>query len=283
LNARFPLGVKTMIFEYGSPLRVKWTAPAHHSTSDWIGLYMVTDNRSRELTEVPSLDRWAPTTAGVYDAATADTSILVKEQPIPNADQSSPPRVQGEVLFEGDRLWWTQGVFEFRYHHDGGHNVMTLSQPFEIRISRFADEDVEVDSQGMYEKEVESALLPIVRNCLDRHPDIAPNTVDEPFGEHVERDSKYAKRVVYAVHQMFGIELTPAVVPADGNVRKLAWRICNAKRVLVSIASTTWRIATRDRHAANLSDAGTIQHVSIERNEHARHNGSPPGQVRGLP
>ena len=76
--------------------------------------------------------------------------------------------------------------------------------------------------------------MPIVRNCLDRDPDIAPNTADEPFGAHVERDSKYARRVVYAIRHMFGIEFAPAVVPADGSVRKLAWRICNAKQVLVS-------------------------------------------------
>lgn len=32
----------------------------------------------------------------------------------------------------------------------------------------------------------------------------------------------------------FGIEFAPEVVQADGNVRNLAWRICNAKKVLVS-------------------------------------------------
>ena len=32
----------------------------------------------------------------------------------------------------------------------------------------------------------------------------------------------------------FGIEFAPEVVQADGNVRNLAWRVCNAKQVLVS-------------------------------------------------
>lgn len=32
----------------------------------------------------------------------------------------------------------------------------------------------------------------------------------------------------------FGIEFAPEVVQADGNVENLAWRICNAKKVLVS-------------------------------------------------
>jgi phosphatidylethanolamine N-methyltransferase len=73
-----------------------------------------------------------------------------------------------------------------------------------------------------------------VRNCFDRDPDIAPATVEERFGAHVERDSKYAKRVVYAIQHMFGVEFAAGVVPADGTVRKLAWRICSAKEVLVS-------------------------------------------------
>lgn len=33
----------------------------------------------------------------------------------------------------------------------------------------------------------------------------------------------------------FGIEFAPEVVLADGNVRNLSWRVCNAKKVLVSI------------------------------------------------
>lgn len=234
LAGRFDKPIKTLSFEYGMPLKVKWRAPSRHSRGDWIGLYMVTDNRSRETTEVSSLGRWAPTNAGTYDALTADSSITTAEHPVPKGDPSDPDLVEGEVVFEGDKLWWTQGVFEFRYHHDGKHTTMVVSEPFEIRIAKFAEEDVDVDSRGVYEKAVISALLPVVQNCLDRDPDIAPNDVDETFGGHVGRDGKYARRVVYAIREMFGIEFAPAVVLADGNVKRLAWRICNAKEVLVS-------------------------------------------------
>jgi phosphatidylethanolamine N-methyltransferase len=192
---------------------------------------MVTDNRSREVTEVASSGRWTPTCRGVYHTSD-DSGILSYDEPVA---KSSPPLVKGEMVFEGDKLWWTQGMFEFRYHHDGNHNVMSISEPFEVRIGKFEDEDAEMDSNGMYEKAIESALLPVVQNCLDRDPDTAPSTVDEPFGSLVERDGKFAKRVVYAIHHMFGIEFAPGVVPADGSVRKLAWRICNAKQVLVSL------------------------------------------------
>ncbi|TPX15096.1 uncharacterized protein E0L32_004926 [Thyridium curvatum] len=232
LSARVPKDVKTMVFQYGAPIKVKWTAPANHGKKDWIGLYMVTDNSSREVTEVPSLGRWVPTNPGEYDTA-VDTGIVSSDKPGPKSADGTA-LVQGEVVFEGDRLWWTQGVFEFRYHHDASHNVLSISQPFEVRIGRFEAEDVDADSpsRALYEQAVEEALLPVVRDCLDRDPDIAPNTADEPFGSHVERDSRYARRVVYAIHHMFGVEFAPAVVPADGNVRKLAWRISSAKQVL---------------------------------------------------
>lgn len=39
----------------------------------------------------------------------------------------------------------------------------------------------------------------------------------------------------------FGIEFSPEVVKADGTVRKLAWRICNAKKVLAPYSMSSSR------------------------------------------
>ncbi len=108
----------------------------------------------------------------------------------------------GEIVFSGDKLFWTQGTFELRYNHNGLHNVMAISRPFEIRIRRFAEDDVLADGDGIVQTAIENALLPVVRNCFDRDPEIAPETVEEQFGSLVERDGKFAKRVVFAVHQM---------------------------------------------------------------------------------
>jgi phosphatidylethanolamine N-methyltransferase len=130
---------------------------------------------------------------------------LVSDNLIPAKDRKDGENrdcYHGEMEFSGDKIWWTSGVFEFRYHHDGKHNVMAISLPFEIRIARFDEEDVEVDANGFIRGAVETALLPVVRNCFDRDPEIAPSTVDEPFGSLIERDGKYAKRIVFAVHQM---------------------------------------------------------------------------------
>jgi phosphatidylethanolamine N-methyltransferase len=222
---------KPLIFEYGSTIKVRWKAPLNHGKKDWIGLYMISDNVDREVTQLSSRGRWVATTPGQFDSLRADQGIIASDTLAKSGDES---HYEGDVIFEGDKLWWTTGVFEFRYHSDGKHNVMAISNPFEIRISRFDEDGAELDSEGTLRAAVERALLPVVRNCLDRDPSVAPDAVDEPFGTAVERDEKYGKRVVFAVHQMFGIEFAPHVVMVDGMVKSLAARICTAKKALVS-------------------------------------------------
>jgi phosphatidylethanolamine N-methyltransferase len=239
------------MFEYGAPIRVKWTAPLNHSKKDWVGLYMVADNASREVTRLASMGRWVATNPGEFDSFTADigqitSDIKAMSSPSSDNDPDLQDLLSGEMVFSGDKLWWTQGVFEFRYHHNGRHNVMAISLPFEVRIARFDEDDVQGISSTMWNPSsshnealirsaIEKELLPVVQNCFDRDPEIAPRTVDEAFGSLVERDGKFAKRVVYAVQAMFGVEFAPEVVQADGKVSNLAWRIWEAKEVLVSL------------------------------------------------
>jgi phosphatidylethanolamine N-methyltransferase len=188
------------MFEYGAPIKVRWTAPLNHSKKDWVGLYMVTDNTSREVTKISSQGRWIATNEGSFDSLISEKG-LISSDIVFRKDGETRDIYSGEMIFSGDKLWWTQGVFEFRYHHNGKHNVMAISRPFEIRIGRFGDDDIEAEKNGVMRAAIEAALLPIVRNCFDRDPEIAPHTVEEQFGL-VEKDVKYAKRVVYAVHQM---------------------------------------------------------------------------------
>ncbi|RDW78627.1 phosphatidylethanolamine N-methyltransferase [Aspergillus mulundensis] len=234
-NARTPLDRRgdlwNLVFTYGAPVKVKWTAPLNHSKKDWIGLYKVTDNTSREVTRVSSQGRWVAVNEGSYDNLTCEQGIITSDVVVSSTIDPEKLIATGEVLFSGDKLFWTQGVFEFRYHHSGKHNVMAISRPFEVRIPRFEEED----HFDMSQTAVETSLLPVIQNCFDRDPEIAPETAEEQYGSLVDRDGKFAKRVVFAVHQMFGVEFAPLVVRSDGNVRNLAWRICNAKRVLVSL------------------------------------------------
>lgn len=203
-NARVPLDrrgdLKNLTLEYGAPVKVKWTAPLKHSKKDWIGLYKVTDNTSREITRVSSQSRWVAINQGFFDNLTCEKGIISSDNVVPRDDGRES--ATGEVVFQGDKLFWTQGVFEFRYHHNGKHNVMAISRPFEISIPRFAEEDLLLQNPSLVQTSVETSLLPVVRNCFDRDPEIAPESVDEAFGSLVERDGKFAKRVVFAVHQM---------------------------------------------------------------------------------
>ena len=168
---------KTLILEYGAPIKVRWQAPLNHSKKDWIGLYMVADNQSRKVTGISSNGRWIATNKGVYDSTRAEEGILVSDKLLPanRTNDEESDCYTGEVEFRGDKLWWTTGVFEFRYHHGGKHHVMALSQAFEIRIPRFDEEDVEVDANGTIHRAVEQTLLPIIQNCFDRDPEIAPS------------------------------------------------------------------------------------------------------------
>lgn len=193
-----------LLLEYGAPMKVRWQAPTNHSRKDWIGLYMVADNASREVTRIGSNGRWIATNKGVYDTSRAEEGILVSDKlmPLANREDAEADCYTGEVEFRGDKLWWTTGVFEFRYHHNGKHNVLAISQAFEIRTPRFDEEDVSLDINGTIREPLERALLPVVQNCFDRDPAIAPSTPEEPFGSLVEREGKYSRRVVFAVHQM---------------------------------------------------------------------------------
>lgn len=208
-NAQMPLDrrgdLENLTFEYGAPIKVKWTAPLNHSKKDWIGIYRVTDNTSREVTRVSSQGRWVATNEGFYDNLTCEKGIVASDVVVRSSKEQgrdSHDLASGEIVFSGDKLFWTQGVFELRYHHNGMHNVMAISRPFEIRIRHFDEDGAAADGDVISQSAVEKALLPVVRNCFDRDPEVAPETVDEQFGGLVERQGKFAKRVVFAVHQM---------------------------------------------------------------------------------
>lgn len=237
-----------MIVAYGSPIHVKWTASPNHDKLDWIGVYDVSRNSSREVTRVSSQGRWTATNPGEYDVLASEDGLIASDVEITRQDANGQSQTlsTGEMIFTGDKLWWEQGVYEFRYHQAGKHTVMAISPPFEVRIPRFSEDDLDLvetpgqdtafsNSEAMIRREIEKELLPVVQKCFERDPDIAPNTPQELFGGLVEREGKYARRVVYAIQHMFGIEFAPQVVKADGKIENLAWRIWEAKKVLVSL------------------------------------------------
>src|SRR5699024_1167925 len=83
-NARMPLDrrgdLKNLVLEYGAPVKLKWSAPLKHSKKDWVGLYRVTDNTSREVTRVSSQGRWIALNEGSYDNSTCEKGITKSDE-----------------------------------------------------------------------------------------------------------------------------------------------------------------------------------------------------------
>lgn len=204
------------IIPYGTPIKIRWTAPVKHSPGDWVGLYSMHHDSSRIVTKVSSQGRWIPTNLGHYESATDNAGCLKFDIP----SKTNSDNVQGEMEFSSDKLWWETGTYEFRYHHNRRHNVLAISAPFEIRIDRFNDEDgsLEFDENGLFLHAAEQALLPVIQNCFEHDPTIAPSSTTGIFGCRVDKNGKYTKRAVYAIKLMFGLELDPEIVKLDGYV-----------------------------------------------------------------
>ncbi|KAI3404830.2 CHO2 [Candida oxycetoniae] len=128
----------------GSPLKVHWQSPnAAHSPRDWIGLYKIVQTTySRNKTLLSSAGRWT----------------FCKE-------------ANGSFVFEREKLFWDEGVYEFRYHLDGKHDVAYVSEPFELKCEHLevplsddkVDDFATVLKEKLFDKvfKVESINTPI--------------------------------------------------------------------------------------------------------------------------
>ena len=103
-------------YSLGSPIHIRWTAPAGHSRKDWIGLYRVIDVDDRDVTKIASRGKWLPVSRAEFDDGRSDGIIDIQE------DSTG---ANGEVVFSVNVLAWKCGVYEARYHHDGYHQLLS--------------------------------------------------------------------------------------------------------------------------------------------------------------
>ncbi|KAI5950934.1 CHO2 [Candida jiufengensis] len=121
----------------GSPITVKWQSPTTaHSDKDWIGLYKIVQTTySRNKTILSSAGRWT------------------------NCKDFS-----GSVVFDKEKLFWEEGVYEFRFHLDGKHDVAYISEPFEIKCDKLdvpIDGDEEIEFTNKLKAKVFDKVLDI--------------------------------------------------------------------------------------------------------------------------
>ncbi|KAF8816890.1 phosphatidylethanolamine N-methyltransferase [Phlegmacium glaucopus] len=233
-------------FHLGEPITVKWQAPHKHSRKDWIGLYRVGANKSRQVTKTSSLGMWLP----VYDEEwDGDVPLGLNRAPSPHRDAE-----MGTATFKANKLPWLVGRYEVRYHHDGKYNVMSMDGPIEI----YVDKPSEVNLVSVRE-----SLMRIVPLCLDSDPSLIPlsckipktplqngsrplpTSEAPPEPTNIEIDHEYrdpddfsfwseqqAKRISAAIKQIFDVEYAPEVIVADANLMALANRILVSKEIL---------------------------------------------------
>ncbi|KAI7880063.1 hypothetical protein K492DRAFT_130620 [Lichtheimia hyalospora FSU 10163] len=193
-------------FKLGDAIPVRWTAPENHSTRDWIGVYKITANKDRHITNISSRGLWD------WVAATPmseDTKVVT----------------EGTVMFKGCKLPWQTGTYEFRYHHDGKHSVMTRSVPFEITAP---------ERPALQDKEaVQRCLLKLIQHVLGNDHERMPVT---PVDEYIGMGEKEAKRVAYTIKLMFGVEFAWEIILADKCVARLTQRLYHALDALAPFA-----------------------------------------------
>ncbi|KAG0230313.1 phosphatidylethanolamine N-methyltransferase [Actinomortierella wolfii] len=244
-------------FEIGQALTVKWTAPLNHGAKDWIGIYKVSSNSSKKVTNVASKGRYLFTgTSGLvgeaddgFDDHAGKGDGEVHEEQVVWIDNKE--LCQGSVVFLGDKLPWFEGTFEFRYHHHDRYNCMAISEPFEMTLANFeAVKDLSV-------AEIGQQLLPFVQRCFNSDKDVMPCTIDEPF-LFIKED--IAQRIVKGIHLMYGIEFAWEVVAVDMSCLHLALRIFTARRALAPFSApvdndTTDSTASEIQGAPESTDA----------------------------
>ncbi|KAJ1968650.1 phosphatidylethanolamine N-methyltransferase [Dispira parvispora] len=227
-----------IVYSLGEPIRVTWQAPASHSRKDWVGIYKVTSNPLDGVTSVSSKGRFH------YVVSDPDSPALVQQDCKPT--EQNPSAVggltlgtekvggqevsvhRGTVEFSHDTLPWEVGTYEIRYHCGDGYTVLALTQPFEISLAPVCVEELD-------ESIVESAMLLYLQRCLASGPLAYPlETPEDPF---VQVSDAQAKRVVYGIKLLFGIEFSPSIVHLDLNTRRLSQRVLAAYKALAPFSS----------------------------------------------
>ncbi len=212
LNISTISSTPTLNFNIGDPIKLNWEADPNHSPTDWIGVYRVIDNQSNEITTVSSEGKWVPIDPDAYDE-----DIIPPKPPLNEKN--------GTVTFSSSVLPWEEGTYEFRYHHNGKHKVLAISQTFKIIIPKF-----KIDKSTP--KETSNKLLPFIINAFDVSKDEPPKNIFEFWQLQNVEDSKVVKRLIYFIKESCGYELSKEVLYSDKNILQMSERLHKIHDVL---------------------------------------------------
>ena len=198
----------------GEPIEIEWKAPENHSPKDWIGLYKtVQTTYSRYKTLISSSERWTQVTSD-----------------------------SGSYVFEGEKLFWEEGIYEFRYHLDGKHDVAYISEPFELTPANI---EVPPSTEG-------SIVLAneLKAKVFDRAI-VGFGSIDSPIDSAVQKSGSIIQtynRLAYVISKSTGIHINAKVfLYADNEdeltVHKLSLKLINIRKVLDDLSHAHYALS----------------------------------------
>uniref|UniRef100_V5EQR5 Phosphatidylethanolamine N-methyltransferase n=2 Tax=Kalmanozyma brasiliensis (strain GHG001) TaxID=1365824 RepID=V5EQR5_KALBG len=256
----YGLSVRGERFHLGQPIAVEWRAAVNHSRRDWIGVYHLSRFGGLEGAEEASLVTKISSQGKWLGVAEEEWVGDVHQ----GSDSSAGMRVDGISVFRDSKLPWQPGTYEFRYHHDGKHNVLARSKPVEIYVGTLAggggdevERTVEVirdivrysmPSTKPLRLSISQAAPPAIvpASATSGQTSIPEDAIDEsdsqarPLVPNAASDAddftiwdrKQATRISQAFKWAFDLELSPEVIIAEANVRRLAMDVVEGRRVL---------------------------------------------------
>ncbi|KAJ3034054.1 phosphatidylethanolamine N-methyltransferase [Rhizophlyctis rosea] len=244
----YSLTVDSGRFELGEDISVTFVAPlAHVRSRDWIGIYPVGDNPSKDVTTVKSSGRWVfidgsyksesegggkskAGAAAVVEGRIGTTEVVVEN--VGGVDM-----VRGSVTLRGSQLPWKCGRYEIRYHFDSGYAVITSLPTIEIYVTPFMwPSSSSIPNPSDEKTRIVTTLRGLVSRCLGG--DVSPQDdiwegIRGGAGADVGKGREVvAKRIVYGVKQVFGIDFSFRVLEVVRSVEGFGERIFEAREVL---------------------------------------------------
>ncbi|CBQ73396.1 related to CHO2-phosphatidylethanolamine N-methyltransferase [Sporisorium reilianum SRZ2] len=237
-------------FHLGEPIAVEWRAAPNHSRRDWIGLYLLSRLGGQQgaddaslVTKISSQGKWLGVAEEEWIGDVHHASARA---------HAGSAMASGVSVFRDTRLPWVPGMYEFRYHHDGKHNVLARSAPLEIYVGTLAPHTADLTQTTAIIRNIVHYSVPtskplrlsisqptprasVPEQALDEasaSPLVRPVGDDGDADDFTIWDRAQAARISTAIKWAFALELSPEVVIAEANVAKLAMDVVHGRRVL---------------------------------------------------
>lgn len=269
-KTKYGLTVRGDKFHLGQPIAVEWRAAANHSRRDWIGMYLLSRFGGKQgadeaslVTKISSQGKWLGVAEDEWVGDVHQGATIKSEQHSQGKQED-----KGLSIFRDSKLPWTPGLYEFRYHHDGKHNVLARSSPIEIFVGTLPPLEGPTSESDELAQTTE-IIRNIVRYSAPSNkphrlsisspqppklqlssPTVGslPEDAVEMSGEGGNGqtplvgaaegddftiwDQTQAANISKAIKWAFDIELSPSVIIAEANIRRLALDVIEGRRVL---------------------------------------------------